>query len=87
MEVILSPKAFHQLERIAEADEKLARIIRKHIGKLPSQYHLDKQLKGSHFEGLRRHRVGDYRILYRVEHRKLIISIVAIAHRREAYDV
>lgn len=30
-------------------------------------------------------RVGDYRILYRIEDKALLISIVRIAHRREAY--
>ncbi len=30
-------------------------------------------------------RVGDYRIIYRVDGRRVVVIIVRIAHRREAY--
>lgn len=30
-------------------------------------------------------RVGDYRIIYRVENRRIVIVIVRIGHRREVY--
>lgn len=30
-------------------------------------------------------RVGDYRIIYRIERHKVVIEIVRIAHRREVY--
>ena len=36
-------------------------------------------------EGLRRLRVGDYRITYRVDDDALVVDIVRVAHRREAY--
>ncbi|MFQ5466654.1 MAG: type II toxin-antitoxin system RelE/ParE family toxin [Kiloniellaceae bacterium] len=36
-------------------------------------------------EGLYRVRAGDYRILYRVESRALVVLVVRIRHRREAY--
>lgn len=41
-------------------------------------------LKGE-FGGLRRLRVGSYRILYEVHRGELVILVVRIAHRREAY--
>ena len=42
-----------------------------------------KKLEGA--EALFRVRVGDYRIIYTVERRRLIILIVRIRHRREVY--
>lgn len=36
-------------------------------------------------EGLLRLRVGDYRIIYRIEERRLVILVVKIGHRREVY--
>ena len=36
--------------------------------------------------GLWRYRVGDYRIIAKIEDDKLIILIVTIGHRREIYD-
>jgi mRNA interferase RelE/StbE len=38
------------------------------------------------FLGHRRIRVGDYRIVYRVDAKKLIVTIVLIKHRKEVYD-
>jgi len=36
-------------------------------------------------EGLHRVRVGDYRILYIVEAKRLVVVIVTIGHRRDVY--
>ncbi len=41
-------------------------------------------LKGG-LRGLRRHRVGDYRILYELLDDELVILVVRVAHRRESY--
>ena len=35
--------------------------------------------------GLRRQRVGDYRILYELLDEELVILVVRVAHRRESY--
>ena len=43
------------------------------------------KLKGS--EGFFRVRVGDYRIIYRVEHSRLIILVIRVRHRREVYRI
>ena len=39
------------------------------------------------FQGLRRLRVGDHRLVYRVEARAGLVTILAIADRRHVYDV
>ncbi|MBE9194267.1 type II toxin-antitoxin system RelE/ParE family toxin [Synechocystis sp. LEGE 06083] len=36
--------------------------------------------------GLLRIRVGDYRIIYRIENEELIVIVIKIAHRREVYQ-
>ena len=41
-------------------------------------------LKGE-FSGLRRLRVGNYRIVYEVSHGELTILVVRIGHRRDVY--
>lgn len=40
---------------------------------------------GHSLHGLRRLRVGDYRILYKVEEKKGLVTITAIGHRRDIY--
>ena len=42
-----------------------------------------KKLQG--LEHLYRLRVGDYRVIYRIEDNKLLILIISIGHRREIY--
>lgn len=42
-----------------------------------------KKMRGG--ESLWRIRVGDYRIVYRVEGHRLVVLIVKIGHRREVY--
>ena len=41
-------------------------------------------LKGG-LRGLRRQRVGDYRILYELLDDELVVLVVRVAHRRESY--
>ena len=41
-------------------------------------------LKGE-FSGLRRIRIGDYRIVYEVQDEQLVILVIRIGHRREIY--
>ncbi len=43
-----------------------------------------KALQGS-LSGLWRYRVGDYRLLCRIEDDELIILVIEIGHRREVY--
>ena len=43
-----------------------------------------KALQGGQ-KGYLRLRVGDYRVIYRVEDDRLIVLVVAVGHRREVY--
>ena len=36
-------------------------------------------------KGILRIRVGDYRVLYRVETNRLVVLVVGVGHRREVY--
>ncbi|MFH0781607.1 MAG: type II toxin-antitoxin system RelE/ParE family toxin [Pseudomonadota bacterium] len=41
-------------------------------------------LKGE-FSGLRRIRIGNYRVVYEVQEEKLVVLVIRIGHRREVY--
>ena len=43
------------------------------------------KLKGS--EDINRIRVGDYRVLYQVKDHILLVLVVKVAHRRDAYKI
>lgn len=81
-EVVVQPSAARELR-------KLPREIRKRIGRKIDALANDprpqdaKVLQGS--EGFLRVRVGDYRIVYTIREKTLIVLIVRIGHRREIY--
>lgn len=54
------------------------------IEKLKTNPNAGSVLKGE-FSGLRRIRIGDYRIVYEVQNEQLVILVIRIAHRREVY--
>ncbi|WP_447970367.1 type II toxin-antitoxin system RelE family toxin [Nitrospira sp. M1] len=45
---------------------------------------LDKSLKSS-FSGLWRYRIGDYRVVCRIEDKQLVVLVIHIAHRSKVY--
>ena len=54
------------------------------IDRLAEQPLAGSALKGS-LTGLRRLRVGDYRIVYEVMHHEVAVLVIRVAHRSEAY--
>ncbi len=87
LKILLSRRAEDFLSLLSQTNEKLYRILSSQIDKLSETYRHDPFLKGFEFKGMRRRRVGDYRILYRVDHGELIILVVDIGHRRDVYPV
>ena len=77
----IKESAAKELRRISRPDR--TRIVAA-IDRLTELPHLGAALKGD-LRGLRRLRVGDYRILYEIEDDELIVLVVRVAHRREAY--
>ncbi len=69
----LAQTARHDRERIVDA-----------IDRLGEQPHSGYPLKGD-LRGLRRIRVSDYRVVYELLDNELVVLVVRVAHRREAY--
>ena len=66
-------------------DKKAQKIVSVKILELRNgNFRNDKQLKGKH-KGKFRKRAGDYRIIYLKENNYLLITIIRISHRKEAY--
>ena len=64
---------------------KKKRQIKDAIERLAQDPRLGKPLT-QEFSGLWSYRSGDYRIIYRVKHRQVLIIILAIGHRRDIYE-
>ena len=77
----IKESAAKELRRVAETDR--ARIVAA-IDRLAEIPHLGAALKGD-LRGLRRLRVGDYRVVYEIRDDELVVLVVRVAHRRHAY--
>ena len=73
--------AAKELARIPRADR--VRIVRA-IDGLADEPLSGSALKGE-LRGLRRIRIGQYRVVYEVLDGELIVLVVRVSHRREAY--
>ena len=72
-------KEFLKLEK---TDQQLVANKIKDLQK--GNFSSDKSLKGKH-KGKYRKRAGNYRIIYLKEGNLLVITIIRVAHRKEAY--
>jgi mRNA interferase RelE/StbE len=77
----IKKSAAKALAKIAKPDR--IRLIEA-IDRLRGEPHAGGVLKGE-FSGLRRLRVGDYRIVYEVIHRELVVLVIRVGHRSTVY--
>jgi mRNA interferase RelE/StbE len=84
-EVILADRAFRALRQV---DRPVARRIVNRLAWLAENAEAThhRVLTGE-FNGLFRLRVGDYRIIYALDHSQRQIHVALIGHRREIYEV
>ncbi len=77
----IKESATRELKRVAKPER--TRIVSA-IDRLAETPHLGTALKGD-MRGLRRLRIGDHRVLYEVRSDELVVLVVRIAHRGDAY--
>jgi mRNA interferase RelE/StbE len=84
-DVVLSPDAN---EFYGTADLPLAKKLARCFAQLerePRRHNNIKRLTGE-LSGLFRYRVGDWRVIYRIDDAKKSVFVLTIAHRREVYE-
>ena len=82
--VVLSRRAKERFDRFIQSSRKLGEQIAKGIDRLALHPDLGGLLKGE-WKGYRKYRTGNYRIIYRVEHARLVIYIITIDDRKDVY--
>jgi mRNA interferase RelE/StbE len=79
-------RAAHELRKLDRAAQQLIlRYLRVRIATADDPRRFGRALTGD-LKGLWRYRVGDYRIVAKIEDDHLIVLIVTVGHRREVYD-
>jgi mRNA interferase RelE/StbE len=66
-------------------DDRVRRRIGRRIDRLAAEPRGGGAIKLRGADDVWRARVGDYRILYRVEDERLVILVIRIGHRRDVY--
>ena len=84
-QIEFTPEAEKQLAKIdRQSAKRITNFLRERIAAAENPRSLGKALK----EVLRefwRYRIGDYRIMCRIEDDRLLVLVVRVAHRREVY--
>ena len=83
--LFLSNRFIHSFKKIDKHNALiLAKWIEKNLNACTNPYFQGIYLRGK-FEGCWRYRIGNYRLIVKIEHDKLIIIAIEIAHRRDIY--
>lgn len=80
----ISPVALKFLERIEKRNKNISERLVRAIDRLKTSPFTGKKLLGD-LADFRSLRVGEYRILYIIIEKRVLIQVVKIAHRREVY--
>ena len=84
--VEVSQDANKQLKKLtAETRERLIRLLMERVAKLEDPRSIGEALKGKKLGEFWKYRVGDYRLICKIEYDLVVILVLRIGHRREIY--
>lgn len=80
------PAAAKELDKLGSVDTKrILRFLYDRVSRLDDPRSIGEALKGSKLGEFWKYRVGDYRVISRIEDDRFIILVVKIGNRREVY--
>ncbi len=80
-----APDAARELRKLGKQEAaRILRTLEERIATLEDPRSLGAQLTGDH-SGYWRWRIGDYRVIARIEDARVVILVVRVGHRREVY--
>lgn len=79
--------AVRQLEKLdTQHARRMVKYLFERIARLEDPRSIGEALHGSKLGEFWKYRVGDYRIVARIEDNMLRVLVVKVGHRREVYD-
>ena len=82
--VVFSSLAREKFDHFIQADRRLGEQIARAIDRIALHPEMGEFLKGE-WRDYRRYRTGNYRIIYRTEHTRLIVYLLTIDDRKDVY--
>jgi len=84
--VELSESADRELSKLdAPQRKRILKFFHERIAKLDDPRNLGEALHGSELGEFWKYRVGDYRLICRIEDDRLVVLVLRIGHRKEIY--
>jgi mRNA interferase RelE/StbE len=82
-----SADANRQIEKLdRQVARRIEKFLRDRVALLDNPRSIGKPLHGPRYGELWRYRVGDYRLICRIQDDRVIIVVVAIGDRKEIYE-
>jgi mRNA interferase RelE/StbE len=82
----IDPAADRELNRLdPQSARRILKYLHERVAPLENPRSIGKPLKGPQFGEFWRYRVGDYRIIVRIEDNVLLILVLRIANRKNVY--
>ena len=78
--------AARELDKLGpQSAARILRFLRDRIAPLDDARSIGQALKGDRFGEFWRYRIGDYRVIARIDDAAALILVLRIGHRREVY--
>jgi mRNA interferase RelE/StbE len=84
--VELSESADRELGKLdAQHRKRILKFLQERVAELDDPRSIGKALHGSRLGEFWKYRVGDYRLIAKIEDDRLLVLVLRIGHRREIY--
>lgn len=84
--VELSATALRELNKLdAQHSRRILKFLHERVAKLDNSRSIGKALQGSALGEFWKYRVGDYRLICKIEDDRLLVLVLRVGHRREIY--
>ncbi|MGB8494665.1 MAG: type II toxin-antitoxin system RelE/ParE family toxin [Candidatus Acidiferrum sp.] len=84
--VELSEGVDRELDKLdAQHRQRILKFLNERVAKLDDPRSVGQALRGSRLGEFWKYRVGDYRLICRIEDDRLLVLVLRLGHRREIY--
>ena len=84
--VELSESADRELDKLdAQQRKRILKFLHERVAKLDDPRSVGEALHGSELGEFWKYRVGDYRLIAKIEDDRLVVLVLRVGHRKEIY--
>ena len=84
--VELSESADRELGKLdAQQAKRILKFLQERVARLDNPRSIGKALHGSRLGEFWKYRVGDYRLICKIEDDRLVVLVLRVGHRKEIY--